>query len=113
MNEKIETTARHLVGMLVKHDFAGVEALSGGVRLSQKEMEQAVRDYPATLVMPEGQPIPDIDAIEVTGSNPSQWSVDIPLWTNEEGRSDLTMQVTMIESGNELLDVEVDNIHVL
>ena len=113
MKEKIEKTAKHLVSMLVGHDFADLESLSKGIRLSQSEMEQAVREYPGTLVMPEGSSIPELDVVEVRDSNPTQWSVDIPLWTKEEGRSDLTMHITMTISRKELMDVEVDDIHVL
>lgn len=35
-----------------------------------------------------------------------------PLWTREEGRSDLTLSVTAIKQG-ETYTVEVDDLHVL
>ena len=99
--------------MLVVGDFVGLETLSGGVRLSQAEIARAVHDYPGTLMLPPNSGDFCLDVIELTGSRPRRWSVDIALWTREEGRSDLTMQVTMTDSGSDLLDVEIDNIHVL
>lgn len=113
MNEKIQATAKRLVTMLVAHDFAGLEAWSKGIRLKQEHMADALREYPGNFVMPPGSRLPHLDAVEVRDSQPRRWSVDIPLWTEEEGRSDLTVQVTMIESGNDLMGVEIDNIHVL
>ena len=112
MNDKIQKTARRLVTMLAAHDFAGLESWSKGVRLTQSEMEAAIREYGRTLVVPPDRTIPELDVVKVTKADPERWSVDIPLWTTEEGRSDLTLEVTMIGSGRELMDVEIDDIHV-
>ncbi len=113
MNEKIQTTAKRLVTLLVAHDFAGLEEWSQGVRLKREQMAEALNQYPGYFVMPPEPTVPYLDVVEVIDSSPKQWSVDIPLWTQEEGRSDLTMQVTMIESENEMMIVEIDDIHVL
>jgi hypothetical protein len=76
-------------------------------------MARATQEYPGRLVMPPDQSIPEVDVVEIAGASPSAWSVNIPLWTAEEGRSDLTLQVTMRDSAEDLLDVEIDDIHVL
>ena len=55
----------------------------------------------------------NIDAIEITEADPKSWSVRYDLWTEEEGRSDLSLEVTLIESDNKLMRVELNNIHVL
>jgi hypothetical protein len=75
-------------------------------------MELAVREYGRTIIVPPGDAIPNLDVVKVTNADPERWSVDIPLWSKEEGRSDLTLEVTMIESGQELMHVEIDGIHV-
>ena len=41
---------------------------------------------------PEGWDL--ADAVRV-GGRPEQWFVAIPLWTSEEGRSDLTLEATV------------------
>ena len=112
ISDKIQQTAKRLVTMLVAHHFAAFEAWSNEVTLKQEHMHQALREYPGSLVMPPGSTIPHLNVIAVTNTRPTRWSVDIPLWTEEEGRSALTLQVTMMESANELMDVEIDNIHV-
>jgi len=112
MNDGIQKTARRLVKMLAARDFAGLASWSKGARLNQNEMELAVREYGRTIIVPPGDAIPNLDVVKVTNADPERWSVDIPLWSKEEGRSDLTLEVTMIESGQELMHVEIDGIHV-
>ena len=41
-----------------------------------------------------------------------QFSVHMPLWTEEEGRSDLTLELT-IKMPDKGIEVELDDIHVL
>ena len=36
-----------------------------------------------------------------------------PLWTEEEGCSDLSLELILIETDHTLLTTEVDNLHVL
>src|SRR5204862_5472520 len=42
-----------------------------------------------------------VDVVEVGGSNPKRWSVDLQLWTKEEGRSDLTLQMHFTDRSEE------------
>ena len=52
-----------------------------------------------------------MEVIEVRAATPSQWAIALPLWTSEEGRSDLTIELTLIADG-ESFRIELDNIHV-
>jgi hypothetical protein len=47
----------------------------------------------------------------VRGSNPKRWSVRFDLWTADEGRSDLTLELTVEET--DPLKIELDDLHVL
>lgn len=111
--QKILNTARHLVSLLVSGNYAELHRLSNGVRLSVKEIAMAVTEYPATFIMPAKMDFQSLDVVEVSGSNPRTFSVDIDLWSKEEGRSDLTLQSRMIESDDEMMKVEIEDIHVL
>jgi hypothetical protein len=114
MNEsKILKTAKHLVRLLVHANYDELVRLSNGIRLRASDIETAIAEYPATFIMPENIFFEELDVIEISDSNPPKYSVDIDLWSKEEGRSDLTLQTTMIESKKELMDVEIDDIHVL
>lgn len=110
---RVKATVTQLLRWLVAGDFAAIEQLSGGVRLSADLMRQAVSEYGRTPVMPPPPTLDELDAIEVVGARPRAWSVRVDLWTAEEGRSDLTLECTLIDRPGELLAVEVDNLHVL
>jgi hypothetical protein len=49
----------------------------------------------------------------VTNATEPTWSVRFDLWTVEEGRSDLSIEMTLIDRGDRDLAVEIDNVHVL
>jgi len=53
-----------------------------------------------------------IDAVKIVNSFPSAWAVSTPLWTIEEGRSDLTLELTMAVDGRDV-SVELDDLLVL
>lgn len=83
------------------------------MRLSAAEIEQAVRAYKFTLVVwPVERDCP-IDIVEIDGTSPRAWSVQASAYTLEEGRSDLTLEMTLIEKESGQFRVELDNLHVL
>ncbi len=51
------------------------------------------------------------DAVPITG-RPGEWAVVLPLWTQEEGMSDLSMEATVCESPGGI-SIIVNDIHVL
>ena len=112
MDAKLSNTLQMIVGRLVSGDFDSLERLTNGTRLSRTEMQAAVKDYPGTLVMPPETSFEDIDVIEIEGRSPRQWSACFELWTAEEGRSDLSLELTLTDNFEDLFKVEIDNIHV-
>ena len=111
---KISDTVRHLVGMLVAGDYAGLEAVSRGRRLTAEQLRQAVEEYGRELRMPPEPVFDNIeDVIELEDATRRAWSVLVDLWTVEEGRSDLTLEVVLTDTGGEQYDIEIHNLHVL
>lgn len=53
-----------------------------------------------------------LDAIEVEGASQRTLDVRIPMWTVEEGRSDLQLVLTLKEVADGLWDAEVDDLLV-
>ncbi len=106
-------TIMKIVELLVKKKYQALELLSNGSRLSASEINQAICDYDAELIMPPQDDFLNIDSIEIINSNPKSWSIRYDLWTVEEGRSDLTLEVTLIDTDDDLFKAELDNIHVL
>ena len=110
---KLKSTVRRVVSLLERGDYEALERLTNGVRLTAAEMAEGVREYGGNLILPPDDVFDNLDVIEVEGARPREWSVNVDLWTAEEGRSDLTLEMTLRESGKEIYGVEIDSIHVL
>jgi hypothetical protein len=113
LEQRIIATMSRLVQWLVDGDVAAIERYTQGRRLSADLLQKALAEYGKTLVMPPRGIDDLLDVVEVLGSDPRTWSVQVNLWTKEEGRSDLTLECTLTERTGELLAAEVDNLHVL
>lgn len=71
----------------------------------------AVRDYGRKFIVPLANAYDDLDAIRVTVARAPTWAVPAPLWTEEEGRSDLEVRLTVtIKDG--VTSIELDNVRV-
>jgi hypothetical protein len=65
----------------------------------------------ATIVPLPEEAWAEADAVPIAG-RPGEWSVIVPLWTREAGKSDLSMEATVFGSSEDV-SVVIDNIHVL
>lgn len=88
---------RAIVAAMVAGDWSALERVAPGSRLSPDDIKQAVEAYGRTLVLPPPDSFDQLDAVEVTDSAPRAVSIDFPLWTSEEGRSDLELRLTATE----------------
>jgi hypothetical protein len=112
MNEKLIEPVNRIVSLLVTGRYADLEQQTHGIRLNAKEMAKAIADYGRTLMLPPHDGFRLMNAVEINESHPKRWSVAMPLWTKEEGRSDLTVEMTIIDNEN-VFSIELDDIHVL
>jgi hypothetical protein len=87
---KLRATVGALTDRLAHGDFDGLCRLARASRLRPAEVERAVQDYRRRLVPLPVAAFEVINVVPVTDTDPQQWSVVVPLWTSEEGRSDLT-----------------------
>ena len=110
---KIRDTVRRLVEMLVARDYDGIEAATRGRRLTAEQLSQAVEEYGRELQMPPEVVFENPDVNEIEGAIPQAAWILVDLWTIEEGRSDLTLEIRLTDTGGELYDIEINNLHVL
>ena len=110
--KEIADQVRKIINLLVERRYQDIESLTNGIRLSVSQIDEAIAGYGRILIAPPEEGYELMDAVEITGANPRRWSVTMPLWTEEESRSDLTLELTIIENGDQIL-VELDDIHVL
>jgi hypothetical protein len=108
---KLMGQVRRLVEDLAAGRYAEIAADGRAGRLTEAELRTAVEQYGRTLVpLPaDGEMLVDIYE---QSSQPDTVTLDVPLWTQEEGRSDLALSLTANKQG-ETYTVEVDDLHVL
>ena len=110
---KAKRTTEAVLQHVVSGDIDGLFRLAPTSRISAEEVRSVIASYPHRPIFPS-VPVEDlIDVVEVRGASPKSWSVNLPLWTKEEGRSDLVVQMHFIDSSTEIYSVELDDIHVL
>ncbi|MCU8002292.1 MULTISPECIES: DUF7668 domain-containing protein [unclassified Shewanella] len=106
----IEQTIRHIYSLLLSENYDELERFTNGSRMSSNEICEAILEYGYQLVS-----YPDnlkLNIVEVKNSSPREWSVVAPIYTSEEGLSDLSIELSLIENGKELYKSELDNIRV-
>jgi hypothetical protein len=81
------------------------------IRMKGQDPLTWIRDYPATLTPLPAETWDTADAIQHQ-QHPSTWSLVIPLWTLQEGRSDLSLEATAQDLTDGPL-ITIDDIHVL
>ena len=110
----LKSVTRQVISLLVAQNYRQANLLTAGVRLSEEEIRGAILEYGRVLVIPPESAFDLMDFGEVKTSKIfgiRQWWVVMDLWTKEEGRSDLSIELTVLES--DPVTVEIDNIHVL
>jgi hypothetical protein len=117
MNEieysRIADSIRPIIALLVEGEFESLVQRCPDSRLTASELRTTVLQYNRTLVLPPNDAFDKLDVVEVQNSQPQQFSVRFDLWTKEEGRSDLTIELTLRETGKPLLQAEIDDLHTL
>lgn len=102
--------AKHVMKLLVERRFDELEAATGGVRLTADDMEGAVDDIGAALVMPTENVWRDLDVVAIRNW-PGAFNVRFDLWTRA-GRSDWAVELTVHSKEGKPV-IELDDIHPL
>jgi hypothetical protein len=81
-------------------------------RLAEAGLETAINEYGRTLVSPPLGAAKFEDVVSLTVGQTPAWSVWVPLWTFEEGRSDLTLELTITQNEDGFV-IQIDDLRVL
>jgi len=108
---ELKQPVRQVIKLLVERRYSELELLTKGIRLGARDIAQAVADYKKTLVIPPEDSYDLMNVVSVRNSEPPKWSIIMPLWTKEEGRSDLSIELTLIKETQDFR-IELDDIHV-
>ena len=105
MPQPLIRAVREVAELIAYGDLAGVVGRCVCSRLSTQDLSRVIREYGRTPAPPPGDAYADLDAVPIRGASPPAWSVRAPLWTVEEGRSDLTLELTVsIKAGETMFD---------
>lgn len=106
----LATVVRDFVIKLAAGDFEAVVAECSASRLSSDDIRGVIAEYGKTFIAPPTNAYRDLDAVPVRDSA-AIWSVRAPLWSEEEGRSDLELQLTIGQRGDRWV-IELDDLLV-
>jgi hypothetical protein len=109
----IEAAVRIVVDLLVRRQYETIQKLTCGRRLSAKELRSAVEDYGRELVPPAEGWWQTVDVTPVRDVERPEFHIAAPLWTREEGRSDLTLELRLLEARGGSYETQVLDLHVL
>ena len=109
----LETAVRVIIDLLVRGQFDTVERVTGGRRLSAERLAEIIASYGRTLVASGDDWWDTVEVTPIDAGDRGAFHVAAPLWTEEEGRSDLTVELRLIESATQVYEAEVLDIHVL
>ena len=95
---KIRAAVQTILGLLTQKQYQALANLTapGREHLQEEDIQRTIESYPGTVRMPDENEL-SFDVVEVEGLSPRQFSVDAPVFTVEEGRSDLTARMTVID----------------
>jgi hypothetical protein len=110
---KAKRTIEAVLVHVVAQDFDALLGLAPRSRLTATDLRAALLEYGRVPIMPPALTDLRVDVAAVRNSRPPSWSVYLPLWTKEEGMSDLTLEMHFTESDAEIYAVEIDDLHVL
>ena len=112
---KLVSTVYKTIELLVKGEYDALIDFCNGNTLPVEDMKRELSDWPDTFIIPPSMKIEDLiyTLIELKGSSPQEWAIDANLWTEEEGISDLTLQLILTDSEGEYYDVLIEDLHVL
>lgn len=109
--KNLESVALDLVTKLAHGEYEEVVAACSVTRLSADDLREVISEYGKTFIVPPTGRYEGFDAFCLRSFDSPTWSVRAPLWSEEEGRSDLELQLTIHQEG-ERLAIELDDLHV-
>lgn len=89
-----------------------MEADGRASRLSAKDLNEIFTDYNRTFITVPDSEFETMEVFPQVNSGGRSWGVDLDLFTVEEGRSDLTLQLRVHDTDNGIV-VQIDNLHTL
>ena len=108
--ERFRTAAREVVDVLARRDYDDLAARGVLRRGSPDMIRTVVDDYGATITGLPDEAFEDEELIDLGGG---EWSLAVDVWTEDEGRSDLSIVLRFYEDETGKLSTELRDIRVM
>ena len=108
---QIRSIVIDLLVLLADGDYESIMERCNGSRVSGDDLQAAVREFGRKVIAPPA----DYDFLrtyELDARAVPTWSVEADVWTEEDGASDLTLQLTIAFEPDGPL-IGIDGLHVL
>lgn len=112
MNFPYEQQIITIVRLLSQGHYTEIQKLTKGVRLSAADMERAINDYGRQLIFLKDYSCDNMDIISYDDPACDGYSIVCELFTVEEGRSDLSLEVSVEVDEDGAVVISVDDLHV-
>ena len=110
---EIEAIVRSVIWQLVSKDYEGLIKRCPRSSWTANEIRIAIEEYGRTFVMPPTSGYEKLlHRYEVENTEDPTWHVEAPLWTEEEGRSDLELLLRIV-LGDGAPQIMIQSVHVL
>lgn len=103
---------RTTVGLLTAMHYDTLERMTRRKRLTAGMMRDAVERYGRTLVRPPDAAYQDLSGLAGERHGKRVYQVVFPLWTKEEGQSDLELDLVIVEVLTGVYATELNAIRV-
>ncbi len=113
--QKLIRSVMPLFELVAARDADGLRPYFPGTDEEWALVIEEYLDYPATFTLPprsRWRELIDLaEPLDIPG--PTQWEVDITLWSIEEGPSNLSMQLRVVESPGDCYETALLGLHVM
>lgn len=110
--EKLISAVLQIEKALVNKDYKSVASGSDHKsRLTENEIEQALKAYGGELTVAPKKSLLRIHPIKIQNSKDESYAIDFDLWVDNK-QSDLTVSLTVTNINNHFI-ASIDDIHVL
>jgi len=108
--ERVQAVAIQLAGLVSQRKFAQALGMCVASRLTAEDLD-SVMTATGRSFLPNQLSKTHFDIVAIEGRGSPTWSIWAPLWTEEEGRSDLQIEMTVTDSPSGVL-IELDDLRV-
>ena len=110
--DSVEAGVREVMMLLAQRRYDELARFIQGPPLTAADIARTIQDYGKTVV-PCPEPIDAVlDIVEVKETAHPTWSVIVPVYTREEGRSDLSVELTIVELNEGMVGVTLNAVRV-